>query len=122
MLRVVTEINIMYVLVPGYAVALILTFFTPKLFTGIAFDSGGVASGAMVSAFVLPMAIGACSVIAGDAAAYEIMTDAFGCVSFVALMPLITIQVFGIIYRGKTSRIKRTFLTVEDRIIEYEVN
>ncbi len=122
MLRVITDINIMYVLVPGYAAALVLTFFTPKLFTGIAFDSGGVASGAMVSAFVLPMAIGACGVIAGEAAAAEIMTDAFGCVSFVALMPLITIQVFGIMYRRKTSKIKRTFLTVEDRIIEYEVN
>ena len=60
MLRVITEINIMWILVPGYLAALVLTFFTPKLFTGIAFDSGGVASGAMVSAFVLPMAIGAC--------------------------------------------------------------
>ena len=121
MLRVITDINIMYVLVPGYAIALVLTFFTPKLFTGIAFDSGGVASGAMVSAFVLPMAIGACQAIEGEAAATAIMTDAFGCVSFVALMPLITIQVFGIIYRHKTSKIKRTFLTVEDRIVEYEV-
>lgn len=122
MLRVITEINIMWILVPGYLVALVLTFFTPKLFTGIAFDSGGVASGAMVSAFVLPMAIGACQVIAGEAAASAIMTDAFGCVAFVALMPLITIQVFGILYRRKTSKIKRTFLTVEDRIIEYEVS
>lgn len=122
MLRVITEINIMWILVPGYLAALVLTFFTPKLFTGIAFDSGGVASGAMVSAFVLPMAIGACEVIAGDAAASAIMTDAFGCVAFVALMPLITIQVFGILYRRKTSKIKRTFLTVEDRIIEYEVS
>ncbi len=122
MLRVITGINIMWVLIPGYAAALILTFFTPKLFTGIAFDSGGVASGAMVSAFVLPMAIGACGVISGDAAASAIMTNAFGCVAFVALMPLITIQVFGILYRRKTSKIKRTFLTVEDRIIEYEVS
>ena len=121
MLRVITGINIMYILVPGYAAALILTFFSPKLFTGIAFDSGGVASGAMVSAFVLPMAIGACDVIAGDAAATAILTDAFGCVAFVALMPLITIQVFGILYRHKTRRIKRTFLSREDSIVEYEV-
>ncbi len=122
MLRVVTEINIMFILVPGYLAALILTFFSPKLFTGIAFDSGGVASGAMVSAFVLPMAIGACEVIAGDLAPTAIMTDAFGCVAFVALMPLITIQVFGIIYRRKTSKIKRNFLTVDDRILQYEVD
>lgn len=120
MLRVVTGvINIMYILVPGYLAALILTFFSPKLFTGIAFDSGGVASGAMVSAFVIPMATGACTVISGEAA---IMTDAFGCVAFVALMPLITIQVFGILYKRKTSKIKRTFLTVDDRIVQYEVD
>ena len=122
MLRVITGINIMYILVPGYLAALILTFFSPKLFTGIAFDSGGVASGAMVSAFVLPMAIGACEVIAGGLAPTAIMTDAFGCVAFVALMPLITIQVFGILYRRKTSKIKRNFLTVDDRILQYEVD
>ena len=122
MLRVLTGINIMWILVPGYAAALALTFFSPRLFTGIAFDSGGVASGAMVSAFVLPMAIGACGVIAGEQAAAAIMTDAFGCVSFVALMPLITIQVFGILYKRRTSKIKRTFLTVEDRIVQYEVS
>lgn len=122
MLRVLTGINIMWILVPGYAAALVLTFFSPRLFTGIAFDSGGVASGAMVSAFVLPMAIGACGVIAGEQASAAIMTDAFGCVSFVALMPLITIQVFGILYKRRTSKIKRTFLTVEDRIVQYEVS
>ncbi len=122
MLRVITGINIMWILVPGYVAALTLTFFTPRLFTGIAFDSGGVASGAMVSAFVLPMAIGACSVLAGEGAASAIMTDAFGCVSFVALMPLVVIQVFGIIYRRRTSKIKRTFLAVEDRIVQYEVS
>ena len=60
--------------------------------------------------------------IAGDSAATAIMTDAFGCVAFVALMPLITIQVFGILYKRKTSKIKRTFLTVDDRIIQYEVD
>ncbi len=119
MLRILTGINIMWILIPGYAIALILTFFTPALFTGIAFDSGGVASGAMVSSFVLPMAIGACSVLAGTE---TIMTQAFGCVAFVALAPLISIQVLGITYKQKTSKIKRNFLAVEDRIIEYEVD
>ncbi|MCD8373473.1 MAG: DUF1538 domain-containing protein [Clostridia bacterium] len=122
MLRVITGISIMYILVPGYAIALLLTFFSPKLFTGIAFDSGGVASGAMVSAFVIPMAIGACGVLNGEAASTAIMTDAFGCVAFVAMMPLITIQIFGIVYRHKTAKIKRTFLTVEDRVLLYEVD
>lgn len=117
MVRILTGLNIMWVLIPGYVIALVLTFFTPPIFTGIAFDSGGVASGAMVSSFVLPLAIGACSVL--DPAA--IMTQAFGCVSFVALTPLITIQILGIAYKRKTSKIKRNFLTVEDRVLEYEV-
>ena len=106
MTRILTGINIMWILLPGYSIALILTMFTPPMFTGIAFDSGGVASGAMVSSFVLPMAIGACSVL--DPAA--IMTQAFGCVAFVALAPLITIQILGIAYKQKTKKIKRTFL------------
>ncbi len=117
MLRIVTHINIMWILVPGYSIALVLTFFTPPMFTGIAFDSGGVASGAMVSSFVLPMAIGACSSLGG-----YVMTEAFGCVAFVALTPLITIQILGIRYRSKTQRIKRNFLSGEDKIIEYEVD
>ncbi len=117
MLRILTGINIMYILVPGYLIALVLTFFTPPMFAGIAFDSGGVASGAMVSSFVLPLAIGACSVLAPA----EIMTQAFGCVSFVALTPLISIQILGILYKHRTKKIKRTFLTVEDRVLEYEV-
>ena len=117
MTRILTGINIMWILIPGYIIALALTFFTPPLFTGIAFDSGGVASGAMVSAFVLPLAIGACSVLDPSA----IMTQAFGCVAFVALTPLISIQILGICYRRKTSRIRRNFSAVADNILEYEV-
>ena len=119
MTRILTGIDIMYILIPGYVIALSLTFFTPPLFTGIAFDSGGVASGAMVSSFVLPMAIGACYALNG---AEAIMTQAFGCVAFVALTPLISIQILGINYKRKTSKIKRNFLNVEDRILEYEVD
>lgn len=117
MLRILTGINIMYILLPGYLLALLLTFFTPPMFTGIAFDSGGVASGAMVSSFVLPLAVGACHALGGT-----IMTDAFGCVAFVALTPLISIQILGIVYQRKTRRIKRNFLSVEDKILEYEVD
>ncbi len=119
MTRILTGIDIMYILIPGYVIALALTFFTPPLFTGIAFDSGGVASGALVSSFVLPMAIGACYALNG---AEAIMTQAFGCVAFVALTPLISIQILGINYKRKTSKIKRNFLNVEDRILEYEVD
>ena len=118
MLRILLDVNIMYFLIPGYVIALGLIFFTPPMFTGIAFDSGGVASGAMVSSFVLPMAIGACSTLQGTG---SVMTLAFGCVSFVALAPLISIQILGIVYRRKTHKIKRNFLAVEDRIVEYEV-
>ncbi len=118
MMRILTGINIMWILIPGYALALILTFFTHPMFTGIAFDSGGVASGALVSSFVLPMAIGACNVLRPEA----IMTDAFGCVAFVALTPLISIQILGILYKHKRKKIQRTFLTVNDRILMYEVD
>ena len=118
MLRIVVGFNVMWLLLPGYAVALVLMFFAPRLFTGIAFDSGGVASGAMVSSFVLPMAIGACSVIAPS----EIMTLAFGCVALVALAPVISIQVLGIHYKHKTATYKKNFLSEEDDIVEYEVN
>ncbi len=118
MVRILTGISIMWILVPGYLIALGLTFFTPPLFTGIAFDSGGVASGAMASSFILPMAIGACSALRGESA---IMTLAFGCVAFIALAPLISIQVLGIGYSRKTKKIKKNFLSVEDRILEYEV-
>lgn len=117
MLRILTGINIMWILIPGYVLALVLTFFTPAMFTGIAFDSGGVASGAMVSSFVLPMAIGACGELGG-----AIMTQAFGCVAFVALAPLISIQILGITYKNKTKKIKRNFLLIEDKILEYEVD
>ena len=121
MLRILTGINIMWILAPGYALALVLTFFTPPIFTGIAFDSGGVASGAMVSSFVLPLAVGACYALNGGSTA-AIMTQAFGCVAFVALTPLISIQILGILYKIKTNRIKKTFLSVDDRILLYEVD
>ncbi len=119
MVRILTGISVMYILIPGYVIALALTFFTPPMYTGIAFDSGGVASGAMVSSFVLPMAIGATLIRSGTGA---IMTQAFGCVAFVALAPLISIQILGITYKYKTKRIKRQFLKVEDRILDFEVD
>ena len=97
MIRVLTGISIFYLLVPGYAVAIALSFFVPKLFTAIAFDSGGVASGPMATTFLLPFAMGACSAGGGN-----IVTDAFGVVAMVAMTPLITIQGLGLIYRLRT--------------------
>lgn len=100
MIRVLTGISILWFLVPGYFIALILTFFVPKLFTAIAFDSGGVASGPMTATFLLPFAMGACTSLGGN-----IITDAFGIVAMVAMTPLITIQIMGLIFRIKENRL-----------------
>ena len=86
MLRVLTGLSIMWLLIPGYGIALGISFFVPKLYTAIAFDSGGVASGPMTAAFLLPLAQGAC-----------IAADAFGVVAMVAMTPLITIQIMGLV-------------------------
>lgn len=94
MVRVLTGISILWFLLPGYAVALGLTFFVPKIFTAIAFDSGGVASGPMTATFLLPFSMGACEVLGGN-----VVTDAFGVVAMVAMTPLITIQVLGLVYK-----------------------
>ena len=82
MLRVLTGISILWLLLPGYAVALGISFFVPKIYTAIAFDSGGVASGPMTTAFLLPLAQGACAALGGN-----IVTDAFGVVAMVAMTP-----------------------------------
>jgi hypothetical protein len=96
MTRILTGISLMWILIPGYAFALILTFFVPPIFTGIAFDSGGVCSGPMTSTFLLPLAMGACEGVGGN-----MMTDAFGIVSMVAMTPLIIIQLMGLVYSIK---------------------
>lgn len=101
MLRIITGLPLMWLLIPGYAIALGLTFISPKLFTAIAFDSGGVASGPMTATFLLSFAIGLCTAVGGNVA-----EDAFGVVAMVAMTPLITIQVLGIIYRFKSNRTK----------------
>ena len=99
MIRVLTGIPILWFLIPGYAAALILSFFVPKIFTAIAFDSGGVASGPMTATFLLPFAMGACQSVGGNIAA-----DAFGVVAMVAMTPLITIQVMGALYQIQARR------------------
>ncbi len=99
MIRVLTGVPILYLVIPGYVVALGLSFFVPDIFTAIAFDSGGVASGPMTATFLLPFAQGACMAVGGN-----LVADAFGVVAMVAMTPLITIQVMGLIYRVKQSR------------------
>ena len=84
---------------PGYVLALVMSRLVPRIFVGIAFDSGGVASGPMTSTFLLPLCIGACETLGGN-----VMTDAFGAVALVALTPLIAIQIMGLSYRIKLAR------------------
>jgi len=102
MIRVLTGISIMWFLVPGYAIALGTAFFVPKIYTAIAFDSGGVASGPMTATFLLPFAMGACEALGGN-----IITDAFGIVAMVAMTPLITIQVMGLISKLRENKLHR---------------
>lgn len=114
MIRVLTGINIMWFIIPGYAIALVLTFFVPKIFTAIAFDSGGVASGPMTATFLLPFAMGACDAVGGN-----IVTDAFGVVAMVAMTPLITIQVLGLIFKLKTKHLEKTETAGDTSAIVY---
>jgi len=96
MMRVLTGLPIQYIIIPGYLIALLLSRYVPRMFVGIAFDSGGVASGPMTTTFLLPLSIGACQATGGN-----LMTDAFGVVALVALTPLIAIQLMGILYQYK---------------------
>lgn len=116
MLRILLGINITYFLIPGYAIALILTLLVPEMFTAIAFDSGGVASGAMTASFLMPFALGLCSAVGGNVA-----TEGFGVVAMVAMTPLITIQILGLVYKLKMLKIKKQTKTtsqVQEEIIE----
>ena len=114
MVRVLTGISILWFLVPGYAVALAMMFVVPRTFTAIAFDSGGVASGPLTATFMLPFAMGASEALGGN-----VMTDAFGLVALVAMMPLITVQAMGGIYvlKSKRGAEKVTALPYDEREI-----
>lgn len=118
MVRVLTGVSIFWFILPGYAVALCLSFFVPKIFTAIAFDSGGVASGPMTATFLLPFAMGACQAAGGN-----IVQDAFGIVAMVAMTPLIAIQILGAVYQIKSRHaetVQESYLDIwgEDDIIE----
>lgn len=121
MLRVLTGIPIYWIIIPGYLIALIMSRFVPRIFVGIAFDSGGVASGPMTTTFLLPLCIGACEMVGGS-----IMTDAFGIVALVALTPLIAVQIMGLRYRFKMSKLQKSAgqglsaISDADEIISFE--
>ncbi len=92
-IRIIYDFNILYYLIPGYMISLGLSFFVPGLYTAIAFDSGGVASGPLTSSFILPLAVGVCAGVSGGVD--SILSNAFGIVAMVAMAPLITIQLLG---------------------------
>ena len=118
MLRVLVGIPIEWIIIPGYVIALVMSRFVPKIFVGIAFDSGGVASGPMTSTFLLPLSIGTCTALGGN-----LMTDAFGVVALVALTPLIAIQIMGIVYQIKTGKSGARITAIpenSDEIIDLE--
>ena len=119
MLRVLTGISILWFLIPGYAISLVLTFFVPQLFTGVAFDAGGVASGPMTATFLLPFAMGACEKWGGN-----LMTDAFGLVALVAMTPLVAIQLLGLAGRVRKrladDALKAEMAKVRDGVFYYE--
>ena len=112
MLRVLTGIPLMWFLIPGYAVALTLSFFVPDIYTAIAFDSGGVASGTMTAAFTLQFVMGASHALGGN-----ILSDAFGVVALVAMMPLISIQTVGFVFERKNKSEK----TAVEAYGEYDI-
>ena len=95
MIRIIYDFSLVYYIIPGYFISLALSLFVPSVYTAIAFDSGGVASGPMTSGFILPLAIGVCVGVQG---ADAVLRDAFGVVALVAMAPLITIQLLG--FRG----------------------
>lgn len=103
MIRIINGISIIYFLIPGYILAIILSFFTPKIFTSIAFDSGGVATGPITTTFLIPFSIGLCTALGGN-----ILVDAFGVVAMIALIPLISVQISGLIYKIKMNKLVNT--------------
>jgi len=121
MIRIIFNFSILFYLIPGYLISLGLSFFVPRMYTAIAFDSGGVASGPLTSSFILPLAIGAVSNLYGDV---EILNLAFGIVSMVALTPLISIQLLGfkslVTYKVKERiSIKRIYNKDDEQIIKF---
>ena len=113
--RVINGISIIPFLAIGYAVVLILMCFSPDIFTMVSFDSGGAVTGPMTTSFLLPFVIGLCYACGGN-----VLTDAFGLVAFVAMSPLITIQILGILYKYKQNRVEK-LMDIDESIVDFEV-
>ena len=118
LIRMIFKFSLLYYLIPGYIISLGLSFFVPKIYTAIAFDSGGVASGPLTSSFILPLAIGACTTLNGE---NGVLSFAFGIVAMVAMTPLITIQLLGfkavMSAKVRTNIAMKRILTADDEQI-----
>ena len=120
-LRMIFKFSVLYYLIPGYLISLGLSFFVPRIYTAIAFDSGGVASGPLTSSFILPLVIGACVALGGDTV--SILENAFGVVAMVAMTPLIMIQILGfkaiMLSKVRSQLEMKRILTADDEQIIY---
>lgn len=121
-IRIVADFSVLYYLIPGYLISLGLSFFVPQMYTAIAFDSGGVASGPLTSSFILPFAIGACMAI--DPTGESVLANGFGVVAMVAMTPLITIQMLGfraVIHRRRQEKnaLRRILTSSDAQIIDF---
>lgn len=119
-IKILTEINIMWFLVPLYSIALFMMIFTPKLFVGLAFDSGGVSGGALTSAFLTPLTLGIAQAVAAlsPTGGQSILVNGFGIIAFISVTPLIAVQFLGIVYSRGVKKIHKSLDDAETRDLE----
>lgn len=113
--RVISGVSIWYFLLPSYIIAVLLSYIVPPIFTAIAFDSGGIASGTMTASFLLPFAVGICEMLGGN-----VLTDAFGLIAIASTFPLITVQCIGLIYTIKLKRMNIKYMKENEEIVSFE--
>lgn len=120
MVKILTQVNILWFLVPLYALSLMMMYFTSSLFVGLAFDSGGVTGGALTSAFLTPLTLGTAQAVARTAGthAQSVLTNGFGIIAFISVTPLIAVQALGIIYDRKLKKVQA--IHIEHENAEYE--
>ena len=108
MVKILTGVHILWFLIPLYGIALIMMIFTPKLFVGLAFDSGGVSGGALTSAFLTPLTLGVAQAVeVTSMSGHSILVNGFGIIAFVAVIPLLAVQFLGIVYDRKKNKTKK---------------
>lgn len=112
-IRIFSDIPFLYYAIPSYFLCLLLMFFAPKSFTAIAFDAGGAAGGTLTTTFLLPIAIGACLANNGN-----ILTDAFGIAALASVVPIITVQLIGLIYKVK-NKVAVSIDELDESIVDY---